>query len=420
MSKFKTTGQYLLAVTTTVLMAGCGGGNSNKPPAAPAEKKLSVSNFLAADYVMGQPNFISDTDPNEPNGSNLYEIYASTHYSNGILYVSDYGYNRILGFNSLPATDNPTADFVLGQVDYTSDSTGTLANEFDGVQSPFVSGNKLFVTDYNNNRALIFDPAPTTGPATASIVVGQSDFGESLNYCAASGLNRPETLTVSGSKLIITDSGNNRVLIWNSIPTSSGQEADLVLGQADLTSCNENRGDVTAANTFAYPAGVWTDGNRLAVIDSENNRVLIWNTFPTSNGQDADLVLGQNNFESSTENDDDQNGSSDETPSARTLSYPYDGIDSDGNTLFVTDSDNNRVLVWKNWPTENFQPADAVIGQSGFTHNIENDDDQDGSSDATPSQRTLNAPYGLTLAQNRYLLVDDNRNYRILVFDLKK
>ena len=32
------------------------------------------------------------------------------------------------------------------------------------------------------------------------------------------------------------------------------------------------------------------------VADTDNNRVLIWNSIPTTNGANADLVLGQDNF----------------------------------------------------------------------------------------------------------------------------
>ena len=35
-----------------------------------------------------------------------------------------------------------------------------------------------------------------------------------------------------------------------------------------------------------------------AVVDFSNRRVLIWSAFPTTNGQAADLVLGQPNFTS--------------------------------------------------------------------------------------------------------------------------
>ena len=41
------------------------------------------------------------------------------------------------------------------------------------------------------------------------------------------------------------------------------------------------------------PSGLYSDGTRLFVADKLNNRVLIWNAWPTANGQAADVVLGQ-------------------------------------------------------------------------------------------------------------------------------
>ena len=42
--------------------------------------------------------------------------------------------------------------------------------------------------------------------------------------------------------LFVTDLGYNRVLIWNSIPTSNGAAADVAIGQPDLVSSIANYG----------------------------------------------------------------------------------------------------------------------------------------------------------------------------------
>jgi hypothetical protein len=46
--------------------------------------------------------------------------------------------------------------------------------------------------------------------------------------------------------------------------------------------------------------GVYTDGNKLFVADILNQRVLIFNSIPTSNGASADVVVGQPNFTSNS------------------------------------------------------------------------------------------------------------------------
>ena len=160
--------------------------------------------------------------------------------------------------------------------------------------------------------------------------------------------------------MVVTDSANNRVLIWNSIPTIDGTAADLVLGQTSMTSCAANAGVPASASTLSNPGGAWTDGTRLVVNDASNNRVLVWNSFPTSNGQAADLVLGQANFTSVAVN---QGGGA----SAGTMNSPFGGVYVNNGQLFVADNRNNRVLVWNSFPTINGQAADMVFGQVNFT-----------------------------------------------------
>ena len=50
----------------------------------------------------------------------------------------------------------------------------------------------------------------------------------------------PVSVTSDGVRLFVTDLGNNRVLIWNSIPTSNGAAADVEIGQPDMTSSIAN------------------------------------------------------------------------------------------------------------------------------------------------------------------------------------
>jgi hypothetical protein len=203
---------------------------------------------------------------------------------------------------------------------------------------------------------------------------------------------------MAGGKLVVTDTNNNRVLIWNSIPTTSGQAADLVLGQMDFTTCTPNRGLSADANTLNGPAGVWSDGTRLVVADSINNRVLIWNSIPTINDQPADLVLGQSNFTSVAINQGI-------TPSNVTMRHPYDGVYFNNTQLFVADADNNRVLVWDSFPTSNDQPADKVLGQPDIA-----------TVTVGTSDMKMSAPGGIFL-YGKQLIVGDTANSRYLIFN---
>jgi len=384
---------------------------------------VTLSNFQNASVVIGQPDFVSmAVNQGGAAGANtIDDPYGNPLFHNGILYIPDYGNNRVLGFNGVPASNNASADFVLGQPDFTTTTPNKGANQMYGPETVKGYNGKVFVNEYTNNRVLIWNSVPTTTAQPADVVVGQTGFGLSVADCSQTGINGPESIETVGGKLIVADSQNNRVLIWNTIPTTHGAPADVVLGQGDFThnASNDNNQDGTAdaaptARTLDYPTGIWSDGTRLIVVDSDNHRILIWNTFPTASFTPADVVLGQANFTNNTENDDNQDGIADAAPTARTLDYPY-FLGSNGTQLFVTDSDNNRVLIWNNIPTANFTPANGVLGQGDFTHNTRNDDNQDGTTDVAPTARTLYYPSGIHVF-GKSLILTDNSNNRYLIF----
>lgn len=418
----------LLVSSLAILATACGGGgSSNNSPQQDQTFSGRAITFQKAAYVIGQPDFVSNTESGTPTATSVSAIMSS--YGDDTLYLPDENNHRILGYRSLPKGPLATADFVIGQPDFTSSDNGSGVDQLDGPRGALKAENRLFVVDSNNNRVLIFNPAPQDGPASATIVVGKPGFDTTASECSSSSLLRPGGVAVADGKLIISDSSHNRVLIWNSIPTEHGQPADLVLGQANFNECQTNAGGyaTASASSFHGPSGVWSDGTRLAVNDGDNHRILIWNTFPTEADKAPDLVLGQSDFTHNESNDDNQDGVPDtdpdsgkETTSARTMYFPYGQIAFNGKQFFVPDSDNHRILVWNGFPTESFQPADIVLGQSDFTSLAHNDDNQDGEPDTTPSERTFYGPYGLTLANGTHLIVGDYGNYRALVFELNQ
>jgi hypothetical protein len=332
------------------------------------------------------------------------------------LFLPSFGEDRVLAFAGIPATNGAAASFALGQPSFTTDYIGFASTMLNGAQTAVATGTKLVVADYANDRVVIWNAIPAGFAAAADVVVGQTGFEVDATTCDTVTINSPESIHVVGEKLIVADSNHNRVLVWNTLPTASGAAPDLVLGQQDFMSCSANDpGGITApstavtATTLNYPAGIWSDGARLVVADENNNRILVWNTFPTHNGQAADLVLGQTSFTSSVANDPST------VTTAAGLDHPY-FLDSNGTQLFVADHDNNRILVWNTFPTTDGARADVVLGQGSFTATTPNDDNQDGTVDASPTARTLASPSGVKLIGNRLFVADSNNN-RYLVFD---
>lgn len=429
MKVLKNKGVYAVCMgVMAALLGGCSGSGT------PTEYTLSGDNmvnngtvtdptiklftFQKAEIVIGQPDFNTtewaDTDPDVNNFST--GMYSNPIVVNERLYIADYGWNRVMGFDTIPSLNGTDADFVLGQDNFYSQVEGDGNDTMSGPQTMATTNGKFFVVEYSNHQVLVYNSVPTAIGDKPDYVIGQENFGDNNTSCTDNRLDSPESIYAVNGKLLISDSDHNRVLIYNTIPNESNASADLVLGQASFTECNANRGNgLPSADTLLYPAGIWTDGERLVVNDIGNNRVLIWNTFPTSNGQPADIVLGQNDFNMSKCNDDDQDGSNDGQPSSRTLCNPYNGVDSNGVQLFVTDAGNNRVLIWNEFPTANFEAADVVLGQSDFNMSAPNDDDQDGSEDDQPSARTLNYPNGVYQYGDR-LFVNDQDNGRVLIF----
>src|SRR5260221_5650049 len=198
----------------------------------------------------------------------------------------------------------------------------------------------------------------------ASRVIGQPDFvSSSKNQCncttpSASTFNFPYQMIMVGSKLVVTDENNNRLLIYNSIPTTNNASADVVIGQPDFVSSSVNQGNANpSANTLRIPVDLSTDGVKLFVVDDDNHRVLIFNRLPTTNNASADVVIGQTTM----------NTRLSVSASVSTLKNPTSVFyDNSTGKLFISDGVNSRVLIYNQVPTTNGASADVVLGQADF------------------------------------------------------
>lgn len=378
--------------------------------------RLKFDNFQSASVVIGQANFADNTDNRGGTAAadTLHLASGDPMVIDGRLWIADTANHRVLGYDGIPTVNGAGASWVIGQSTFTDSGSGTSASALSEPLGVAFDGTTFYVSDSANNRVLVYDGVPLSPPGTASYVVGQAEMSTATGGCSESHFEYPEAITAVAGKLIGADWANSRILIWNTAPTGADNiPPDLVLGQSDFTHCThrDDNQDGTSeshptARTLAYPRGVWSDGERLLVVDSLNHRILVWNCFPTGNFQPADLVIGQSDLVS------DDTGS---VVSAQRLLNPTH-VWSNGLQIVVTDGLGDRVLMWNDFPTENFQSADVVLGQSTFTRTTANDDDQDGFEDATASARTLNAPYGVGVYRNK-LLVSDFYNHRVLVFE---
>ncbi len=322
-----------------------------------------------ADVVLGQQDFDSI-------GPGLQDGFqnASAVASDGVrLAVADSNNNRVLIWNSIPTLNGTPPDVVVGQPDFTTNAPATTREKYRGPQSVWIDGGRLFVADTGNSRVLIYDSIPSSNGAGADVVVGQPDFDtrpepdltQSNVQPTASGMLNPVSVSVSNERMLVTDLGFNRVLIFNTVPTQNTASADVVVGQPDMESnllnnspalCDplpeeppeegeeeegaeeEEEPEPTfprrCAGTLSFPRFALSDGQRLFVADGGNDRVLIFDEVPTTDGVRADTVLGQPDFESLVESD-----------GASSLRAPS-SLAHDGENLYVADPFSRRIAVF--------------------------------------------------------------------------
>ena len=380
---------------------------------------------VGACMVLGQGDdsmVLANRGADDPGDNTLCEPQFITRYGN-YFFCSDRGNHRVLVWEQCPEESGEPSGLVLGQEDFADclenrgmsttldEMTSGLGDEdLDGftiskaeedtLSQPSgitVIDGKLYVVDSGNHRALRYAGLPTEDGEVPSLVLGQDNLD-------ANDANRDD-LVGSGSlffpmgicsgddqHVFIADKDNHRVLIWNKIPFGNGWNADLCLGQGGMDDREPNRGefDNVGADTLSFPTGVFyhAETDKLFVVDQGNHRVLIWNKLPNEFGRGADVVIGQKDFHGREANA----GQGRYRPSDKTLYFPTDVVFGRAG-LFISDTENHRVLYWKEVPTESGQPADLVLGQKWF-----NDHKANRGGAATGS--TFNDPFGLYLEED--------------------
>jgi uncharacterized protein (TIGR03437 family) len=281
------------------------------------------------------------------------------------------------------------ARLVIGQRRFTTSDYGTTNNLLGSPSGIAYVNGTLWIADSNrlgglpnNNRVLrISDvstyPGPTQDPTVpgstcgacrgdASLVLGQPDFVSNNSSLTATGMRSPTGVATDGNILVVADTDNNRVLIWNSQPRTNGQPADVVVGQVDFT--HNATAVPPTAKSLRGPTGVWLSGGKLYIADTQDNRILIYNKVPTSNNAAADVVIGQPNFTTFVQPDLTQATAN---PNAANMQTPV-SVTTDATHMYVADLAQNRVLIWNSIPTTNGAPADVVVGQPDMTSSFSN------------------------------------------------
>ncbi len=324
---------------------------------------LTAGNFGAdADVFLGQLNSISNVPNADPRDKTTFSLPSGVAFgADGRLYVSD-GRGRVLVFRN-PTGTGQAADRILGLAVQVSGQPLLPPVNDQALGSPeaiFVVNNAPYVVDARNNRIVRYDLPDTWPPETATAisprmrdVIGQPDFisgdaNRGLRVPGATGLNLPVDAVAFGNNLFVVDANNHRVLMISGGPPFSNA-ATKVFGQLDL--------DLNAPN----------------------------------------LVEGKEFFFAGT---------------FQNRQYRGGGIALDGNTLYIADTLNNRVLGYRDVRSVALgQPADLVIGQASMTRTTINSPT---GNQNIANQTGLFLPHAVAVDSRGDLYIADTLNSRVV------
>ncbi len=185
---------------------------------------VPTTNGQPADGVLGQFD-LECRDENagsEPSAMSMRWPHGITVWR-GRLCVSDAGNNRIMVWSGIPTEFGQPCEFVLGQ-------------------------------------------------SSPELV----DHNQSLYWPRANTLNMPYGIAAVGDWLVAVDTASSRLIGWHIDDLATNAAARALAGQPNFHEKGDNRWAPPQADSFCWPYGITACDETVVVADSGNNRVSLW------------------------------------------------------------------------------------------------------------------------------------------------
>lgn len=268
----------------------------------------------------------------------------------------------------------------------------------------WTDGTRVVVSDTGNHRLLIWHTWPDRDGADADVVLGQPDFTSEGPAAGGTdhvrGMYLPTGVGVIDGRLVVADAWHHRLLVWDDLPTENFATPTMVLGQDSPGEVEANRGTEPTLSSFYWPFGFGIVADTFWVTDTGNRRVLGWTgaAIPDPD-RPADILLGQN---AAGDRSDNRGGDVD----GGTFRWPH-AVAGDERTLYIADAGDHRVLGWSP-PPQADRPATLVLGQQD-TSSI------DEFKNRPQGAQRMRFPYAVATDAER-LVVADTSNNRLLLW----
>jgi len=239
-----------------------------------------------AGVVLGQADFVSGSANRglaAPRADTLNWCYGVT-IADGKLFVADTGNRRVLVWDKIPTANGMPADVVMGQHDFTIRDEGSGGERSLGMRWPHaitIAGTRCFVADAGSSRIMVWERLPNGNGTPCDFVLGQSGFaGGDHNRAAyfptATALNMPYGMTTLNEQLVVADTANSRLLGFDLATLAMDVPASALAAQQGFADKGDNRWQFAARDSLCWPYSVAACGDTVAIADSGNNRVLLW------------------------------------------------------------------------------------------------------------------------------------------------